>query len=90
MLQVIGKLQQHRIENRGPRTNLQAPKPLIEEIDSSIKDSNRTKAQSDRSLGKVSVDPVINSKSNYVLLKQPSEGAAKHLIGLFRMPKGVR
>lgn len=32
MLQVIGKLQQHRIENREIRNHPQVPKPLIEEM----------------------------------------------------------
>ncbi|CAL7934496.1 unnamed protein product [Xylocopa violacea] len=78
---VMGKLQQHKIENRKPRTHMQAKKPLIEEIQSSTATSCEKK-------DKINQQENISSK-NYVLLKQPLEGAPTHLIGLFQMPKGV-
>ena len=83
---VIGKLQQHKIENRKPRGRLQAQKPLIEELKPSVKSSPKTKSTSSE---KKIENNQVNSKSNYVLLKQPLEGAATHLIGLFKMPKGI-
>ncbi|XP_076239076.1 PIH1 domain containing 1 isoform X2 [Calliopsis andreniformis] len=81
----LGKLQQHRIENREPRIPSQAQKPLIEEIKSSAK---KTIGKT-LSTQKVSTESMINIKSNYVILKQPLEGTAKHLIGLFKMPKEI-
>lgn len=79
----MGKLQQHRIENREPRTHAQAQKPLIEEITCPTKD--------DVKKNKISLsETVVNNNLNYVLLKQPIDGPPTNLIGLFDMPKGVR
>ena len=83
---VIGKLQQHKIENREPRGRPQAQKPLIEELKPSVKSSPKKKSRSNE----IKIENnQVNSKSNYVLLKQPLEGAATHLIGLFETPKGI-
>ncbi|XP_076296110.1 PIH1 domain containing 1 [Lasioglossum baleicum] len=76
---VMGKLQQHKIENREPRSQSRAKKPLIEEINSSTTETPRKKI----------VEIENSSTLNYILLKQPLEGPAKHLIGLFEMPKGI-
>ncbi|KZC09783.1 PREDICTED: PIH1 domain-containing protein 1-like [Dufourea novaeangliae] len=84
---VMGKLQPHRIEDRGPRTHLQARKPLIEEIKSSTNEIC-TKENIIDETESISSES-INSKLNYVLLKQPLKGAATNLIGLFDMPKGI-
>lgn len=79
---VMGKLQQHRIENREPRTHAQAQKPLIEEITCPTKD--------DVKKNKISLsETVVNNNLNYVLLKQPIDGPPTNLIGLFDMPKGI-
>lgn len=76
---VMGKLQQHRIENREPRSQSRGRKPLIEEIKSSNTETPRKK------IVELETSPTLN----YILLKQPLEGPAKHLIGLFEMPKGI-
>ncbi|XP_029034575.1 PIH1 domain-containing protein 1 isoform X2 [Osmia bicornis bicornis] len=85
---VIGKLQQHRIENREPRIPSQTKKPLIEEIKSPIKNLSEDQNKSNQ-LRNVSSESVSNSTLNYVLLKQPKKGMPTHLIGLFQMPKGI-
>lgn len=85
---VMGKLQQHRIENREPRIHSQNQKPLIEEIKSSAKDTYGNQNKSNK-LNNPSSESIVNPSSNYVLLKQPLEGTPSNLIGLFDMPKGV-
>lgn len=85
---VMGKLQQHRIENREPRIHSQNQKPLIEEIKSPAKNINGNQTKSNQ-LNNLSSESIVNPTSNYVLLKQPVEGTPSHLIGLFDMPKGV-
>ncbi|XP_031845599.1 PIH1 domain containing 1 [Nomia melanderi] len=83
---VMGKLQQFRIENREPRTHTQTKKPLIEEIKSSPKESYKKKNEiKETEISSKSID----SKIDYVLLKQPLKGTATNLIGLFYMPKGI-
>ncbi|CAK9820962.1 PIH1 domain-containing protein 1 [Anthophora plagiata] len=84
---VMGNLQQHRIENREPRTHLQTQKPLIEEIKSTI--SIHEKKDDIDQLKNVSSKIISNSKKNYVLLKQPLKGPPTHLIGLFQISKGI-
>ncbi|XP_078036542.1 PIH1 domain containing 1 [Augochlora pura] len=76
---VMGKLQQHRIENRETRIQSQAKKPLIEEIKSSKTETFVKKINETRD------SPMLK----YTLLKQPVEGPARNLIGLFDMPKGT-
>ncbi|XP_043250134.1 PIH1 domain-containing protein 1-like [Colletes gigas] len=85
---VMGKLQQHRIENREPRTYSQIKKPLIEEIKSPAKSTYGKETDVNQSEN-VPLESTVDSKLNYLLLKQPLEKTATHLIGLFQMPKGV-
>ncbi|XP_054003186.1 PIH1 domain-containing protein 1-like [Hylaeus anthracinus] len=80
----MGKIQQHRIENREPRMHSQVKKPLITEIESPIKNIHKEENKVIQSEN-VSIEP----KLNYVLLKQPLKGPATHLIGLFQVPKGT-
>ncbi|XP_033338047.1 PIH1 domain containing 1 [Megalopta genalis] len=76
---VMGKLQQHKIENRETRIQSQAKRPLIEEIMSSKTETSAKKINETRD------SPMLK----YTLLKQPIEGPATNLIGLFEMPKGI-
>ncbi|XP_076629272.1 PIH1 domain containing 1 isoform X2 [Colletes latitarsis] len=85
---VMGKLQQHRIENREPRTHSQIKKPLIEEIKSPAKNTYGKEADINQSEN-VPLESTVDSKLSYVLLKQPLKKTATHLIGLFQMPKGI-
>lgn len=85
----MGKLQQHKIENRKSQIHMQIPKPLIEEINTPNKVDY--KEQNEISEFKnTSSEISVNPKLNYVLLKQLSEGMSKCLIGIFQIPKGVR
>lgn len=79
----MGKLQQHRIENREPRVHTETKKKLIEEIKTPI--SNIHEKQKN-----ISSETNVISKLDYVLLKQFLEETSIHLIGLFQIPKGVR
>ncbi|KAG6798823.1 PIH1 domain-containing protein 1 [Apis mellifera caucasica] len=79
---VMGKLQQHRIENREPRVHTETKKKLIEEIKTPI--SNIHEKQKN-----ISSETNVISKLDYVLLKQFLEGTSIHLIGLFQIPKGI-
>lgn len=83
---VMGKLQQHRIEDRQPRTHTQIQKQLIEEIKIPAKDihdkENRSKLEN------ISSDTVVGLNQNYVLLKH-LKGISIHLIGVFQIPKGI-
>lgn len=71
----MGKLQQHRIENREPK-KLQNSKSLIEEISYSRKPID-SKANPQNS---------IMTKTGYVILR---EVAKERLIAIFDMPKSV-
>ncbi|XP_011344029.1 PIH1 domain-containing protein 1 isoform X2 [Ooceraea biroi] len=70
---VIGKLQQHRIENREVKKP-QSYKPLIEEIST---------VSMDRS------DSLDSKATKMVILREPAKGPAKRLIALFDMSKSV-
>ncbi|XP_011864344.1 PREDICTED: PIH1 domain-containing protein 1-like [Vollenhovia emeryi] len=72
---VMGKLQQHRIENRELKKP-QRPKMLIEEIPHSIKPIDKTEPQDSDT-----------AKTGYVILREPVKGRAERLIALFYMPK---
>ncbi|XP_076174447.1 PIH1 domain containing 1 isoform X2 [Ptiloglossa arizonensis] len=85
---VMGELQNHRIENREPRTNLHIKKPLIEEIKSPTRNICREETEINQ-LENASFESTDTSKLNYLLLKQPSTGPATRLIGLFQMTKGT-
>ncbi|KAG5330846.1 PIHD1 protein, partial [Acromyrmex heyeri] len=75
---VMGKLQQHRIENRKPKRP-QGHKSLIEEISHSTKPIN----------SKTSLSARNEIKTGYVILRKPAEGPIERLIALFDMPKSV-
>ncbi|CAD1480255.1 unnamed protein product, partial [Heterotrigona itama] len=81
---VLGKLQQHRIEDRKPRTYTQTEKQLIEEI----KTQDIHEKENKNKLENVSSDTVVNLKQDYVLLKCLKETSI-HLIGLFQIPNGI-
>lgn len=72
----MGKLMQHRIENREYKKP-QCPKPLIEEI--SHKSTN----------SKLSLQNNSKTKSGYIILKELSKGSVEHLIALFNMSESV-
>lgn len=76
---VMGKLQQHRIQNREPH-KLQSYKPLIEEISNPLKAADRKTHSQDSNKQK---------RTGYVILREPSQGPIKHLIALFDMPNSV-
>lgn len=82
----MGKLQQHRIEDRKPRTHTQIQKQLIEEIKIPAKDIHEKENKS--KLENISSD-TVGLNQNYVLLKH-LKGISIHLIGIFQIPKGVR
>lgn len=74
----MGKLQQHRIENREPKKS-QSHKSLIEEIPYSTKPVNsEAKLRDSRT-----------AKASYVILREPAKGPTERLIALFDMPKSV-
>lgn len=73
----MGKLQQHRIENREIKKS-QNHMPLIEEMSTSMIPVINT----------INVQNNI-TKMNYVILKKLLNGLAEHLIVLFDMPKNV-
>lgn len=83
----MGKLQQHRIEDRKPRTHTQIQKQLIEEIKIPTKDIHEKENKS--KLENISSDTVVGLNQNYVLLKH-LKGTSIHFIGVFQIPKGVR
>jgi len=72
----MGKLQQHRIENREPKKP-QSHKSLIEEIPYSTKPVSEVKRDS------------RTAKASYVILREPAKGPTERLIALFDMPKSV-
>ncbi|XP_036147366.1 PIH1 domain-containing protein 1 [Monomorium pharaonis] len=76
---VMGKLQQHRIENRKPKKP-QSRKSLIEEVSHSTKPID--KMGSDLQAGDI-------TKTGYVILREPAKGPTERLITLFDMPKSV-
>ncbi|KYN06465.1 PIH1 domain-containing protein 1 [Cyphomyrmex costatus] len=75
---VMGKLQQHRIENRKPKKP-QGHKSLIEEISHSTKPiSSKTNLSADKEI-----------KTGCVILRKPAKGPIEHIIALFDMRKSV-
>lgn len=74
----MGKLQQHRIENREIKKS-QNHMPLIEDISGSMAPTINT----------INVQNNNITKMNYVILKKSLRGSAEHLIVLFDMPKSV-
>jgi len=74
----MGKLQQHRIENRKPKRP-QGHKSLIEEISHSTKPIN----------SKTNLSANNEIKTGYVILRKPAKGPIERLIALFDMPKSV-
>ncbi|CAL1677498.1 unnamed protein product [Lasius platythorax] len=74
---VMGKLQQHRIENRELKKP-QDHKPLIEEIFDSTPTINTTYVQENNT-----------ARMDYVILKEPLKDQAEHLIILFNMSRSV-
>lgn len=76
----MGKLQQHRIENRAPKKppSHESHKLLIEEISHSAKPVNSKVNLRDSS-----------TKTGYVILRKPAKGPTERLIALFDMPKSV-
>lgn len=76
----MGKLQQHRIQNREPKSP-QSYTPLIEEIQQSKKPTDgEVCSQNSNKMGK---------ETDYIILSQPLEGPVDHLIALFNMPRSV-
>ncbi|XP_011059163.1 PREDICTED: PIH1 domain-containing protein 1-like isoform X1 [Acromyrmex echinatior] len=75
---IMGKLQQHRIENRKPKRP-QGHKSLIEEISHSTKPIN----------SKTNLSARNEIKTGYVILRKPAKGPIERLIALFDMPKSV-
>lgn len=75
----MGTIQPQRIDDREGRNSLPPTKsPLIQEISSSS-----ASAQPQSNLEELTT-------KDYVILKEPLEGTARRLIGLFRIPKGVK
>lgn len=74
----MGKLQQHKIENRKPKKP-QSQKSLIEEISHSMKPIN----------SKANLRDSNTAKTGYVILREPAKGLINRLIALFDMPKSV-
>jgi len=74
----MGKLQQHRIENREIK-KLQNHMPLIEEMSGSMAPIINT----------INVQNNNIARMNYVILKKPLNSSAEHLIVLFNMPRSV-
>lgn len=74
----MGKLQQHRIENREPKKP-QSHKSLIKEISHSTKPVN----------SKAKLQDSNTAKAGYVILREPAKGPTERLIALFDMPKSV-
>ncbi|GAB1859766.1 PIH1 domain-containing protein 1-like isoform X2 [Camponotus japonicus] len=75
---VMGKLQQHRIENREIK-KLQNQMPLIEEMSGSMTPI----------INAINVQNNNIARMNYVILKKPLNSSAEHLIVLFNMPRSV-
>ncbi|XP_070166031.1 PIH1 domain-containing protein 1 [Polyergus mexicanus] len=75
---VMGKLQQHTIENRELKKP-QDHKPLIEEISSSMTPIINT----------INIQDKNTAKMDYVILKKPLKGPAEHLIVLFDMSRSI-
>ncbi|XP_029664603.1 PIH1 domain-containing protein 1-like [Formica exsecta] len=75
---VMGKLQQHTIENRELKKP-QDHKPLIEEISSSMTPIINT----------INIQDKNTAKMDYVILRKPSKGPAEHLIVLFDMSRSI-
>lgn len=73
----MGKLQQHRIENREPKKP-QGHKSLIEEISHSKPIDNKANLRNSNKI-----------KTGYVILKEPAKGRTERLIVIFDMPKSV-
>lgn len=74
----MGKLQQHRIENREPKKP-QSHKSLIEEIAHSIKPID-SKADSQNK---------NTAKTGYIILRESGKSLNERLIAIFDMPKSV-
>lgn len=83
---VLGKLQQHRIEDRKPRAYRQTEKQLIEEIKTPVQDIYEKESKNELKI--VSSDSAVNLNQNYTLLKCLKEMSV-HLIGLFQIPNGI-
>lgn len=79
VLQVMGKLQQHRIQNREPLQKPEGAKPLIEEIRHSAKPVDQ----------KVQPQGTDEADAGYVILREPQKGPVRRLIALFDMPRSV-
>lgn len=81
ILQVIGKLQQHKIQNRDIQKvpSPEGSKPMIEEISCSTKSVDK----------KVQLQDSGELETGYVILRKPQEGPVERLIALFDMPKSV-
>lgn len=73
----MGKLQQHRIQNREPKKP-QSYKPLIEEIKQLKKFDNK----------RVCLE-LQNDETGYIILRKPLEDPVESLIVLFDMPRSV-
>jgi len=78
----MGKLQQHRIENRKPKKPQDHKSSLIEEI------SHSTKSIEQPSKANLRVHS-DSTKTDYVILREPAKGPVENLIALFDMPKSV-
>ncbi|XP_071647523.1 PIH1 domain-containing protein 1 isoform X1 [Temnothorax longispinosus] len=76
---VMGKLQQHRVENRKPKKP-QSHKSLIEEISRSTKPVDSKNAN---------LRDSDTAKMGYVILREPAKGPTERLIALFDMPKSI-
>jgi len=77
----MGKLQQHRIENRKPKKPQDHKSSLIEEISHSTKPIEQP--------NKANLRDSDSTKTGYVILREPAKGPVEHLIALFDMPKSV-
>lgn len=73
----MGKLQQHRIQNREPKKP-ESYKPLIEEIKQLKKFDNK----------RVCLE-LQNDETGYIILRKPLEDPIESLIVLFDMPRSV-
>lgn len=76
---VMGKLQQHNIENRKVRKPQAQKSSLIEEISPSRKPID----------SKTNLRDSSTTKAGYVILREPAKGPIERLIALFDMPKSV-
>ncbi|KAI4497380.1 hypothetical protein M0802_007391 [Mischocyttarus mexicanus] len=82
---VMGTIQPQRIDDREARQVLppSSKKPLIQEI------SNTSNTDRSINLDQPENNHQKPATNNYIILKEPLEGIAKRLIGLFRIPEGV-